>query len=100
MKLLRDDFEVALMIKEMHHIVVCACIRYNDHMNNELAINLGNPAEVRRTGISALSDALGPAEMTIFLQQFESGVGDYTKEKYEQPNIPLDVLATQLCDIQ
>ena len=65
-------------------------------MSKQFAIDLNNPAEVRRAGISALSDALGPAGMTIFLQQFESGVGDYTKEKYEQPDAPLADLAAQL----
>jgi hypothetical protein len=46
--------------------------------------------------ISALSEALGPAGMTIFLQQFESGVSDYTKEKYEQPDTPLADLVAEL----
>ncbi len=65
-------------------------------MSKELAINLNSPAEVRRAGISALTKALGPAGMTIFLQQFENGVGDYTKEKYENPDIPLNELISQL----
>jgi len=65
-------------------------------MSKQFAVNLNNPAEVRRVGISALNDALGPAGMTIFLQQFESGTGDYTKEKYEQPDVPLADLAAQL----
>jgi len=65
-------------------------------MSKQLAVNLDSPVEVRRAGISALSDALGPAGMTIFLQQFESGDGDYTKEKYEQPDVTLADLAAQL----
>jgi hypothetical protein len=65
-------------------------------MSKQLAVNLNSPAEVRRAGISALSEALGPAGMTIFLQQFESGVSDYTKEKYEQPDTPLADLVAEL----
>jgi len=40
-----------------------------------------NPIELRKMGIEALSKALGPKGMVRFLQQFETGVGDYTKEK-------------------
>jgi hypothetical protein len=59
-------------------------------------VNLDSPTEVRRAGISALSEALGPAGMTIFLQQFESGVVDSTKENYEKPDVPLDELIAEL----
>ena len=59
-------------------------------------MNLNSPVEVRRAWIFALSEALGPEGMTIFFQQFEGGAGDYTKEKYEQPDIPLVDLAAEL----
>jgi hypothetical protein len=36
------------------------------------------PAELRRAGIEALIEALGPVGMVRFLQQFDSGHGDYT----------------------
>ena len=65
-------------------------------MSKQTAVNLNSPAEVRRAGLSALNRELGPAGMTIFLQQFESGSGDYTKEKYETPDIPMEELASQL----
>jgi hypothetical protein len=65
-------------------------------MSRQTAVNLNNPAEVRRAGLSALNKELGPAGMTIFLQQFENGSGDYTKEKYETPDTPIDELAAQL----
>ena len=38
-------------------------------------------AELRRAGIDALAKALGPAGMARFLQQFDSGQGDYTAER-------------------
>lgn len=37
--------------------------------------------EIRRRGLEALSRELGPAGMARFLQQFESGRGDYTTER-------------------
>ena len=40
-----------------------------------------NPIALRRLGIEALTKALGPVGMVRFLQQFETGVGDYTKER-------------------
>jgi hypothetical protein len=40
-----------------------------------------NPVEIRKKGLDALNKALGPVGMVRFLQQFESGCGDYTKER-------------------
>lgn len=37
--------------------------------------------EIRREGIEALTDRLGPAGMIRFLQQFDSGTGDYTQDR-------------------
>ncbi len=56
-------------------------------------LNLNNPLEVRKAGIKALSDAIGPLGMARFLQQYEPGYGDYTKEKYEEPDISWDEFA-------
>lgn len=55
-----------------------------------LNINLSNPVEIRNVGIKALQDALGPVGMVKFMQQYDMGYGDYTKEKQEQPDISLD----------
>ena len=38
--------------------------------------------EVRQVGLDALARALGPVDMIRFLQQFETGKGDYTAERY------------------
>jgi hypothetical protein len=40
-----------------------------------------NPSLIRKIGIEALSKALGPVGMARFLQQYETGIGDYTKER-------------------
>ena len=46
-----------------------------------------NPAtmtleQVRITGLRALSRDLGPVGLVRFLQQFETGYGDYTAERH------------------
>ena len=40
-------------------------------------------AQVRAIGLEALSKALGPVGLVRFLQQFETGSGDYTSERHE-----------------
>jgi len=37
--------------------------------------------QIRKAGIEALSRTLGPVDMVRFLQQFDTGRGDYTKER-------------------
>lgn len=51
-----------------------------------------DPIVVRKIGLEALSKALGPVGMVRFLQQFEAGTGDYTKER-ERWHKGLDVKA-------
>lgn len=38
---------------------------------------------IRRMGIEALTEKLGPVGMVEFIRQFDSGYGDYTKERRE-----------------
>lgn len=40
-------------------------------------------ATIRRMGIEALVEKLGPVGMVEFIRQFGSGYGDYTKERHE-----------------
>lgn len=40
-----------------------------------------NLNQIRQVGVEALIKALGPVGMTRFLQQFETGDGDYTKDR-------------------
>jgi hypothetical protein len=39
--------------------------------------------EIRRAGLEALERELGPVGMVRFLQQFQTGSGDYTAERAE-----------------
>ena len=43
-------------------------------------LNVNNLYEIRKAGLQALKEALGPAGMVRFIQQYESGHGDYTNE--------------------
>ena len=38
--------------------------------------------QIRLTGLRALSRDLGPVGLVRFLQQFETGYGDYTAERH------------------
>ncbi|MFH1288416.1 MAG: hypothetical protein ABII25_06945 [bacterium] len=40
-----------------------------------------NPNQIKQVGLKALILALGPVGMVRFLQQFETGYGDYTKDR-------------------
>lgn len=48
------------------------------------------PVDVRNAGMKALHEALGPVGMVKFMQQYDMGYGDYTKEKQEQPDMSLE----------
>jgi len=48
-------------------------------------VNSNNIIDVRSAGYKALTDALGPVGFVRFMQQYDNGSGDYTKEKYEEP---------------
>ncbi len=46
-----------------------------------MSIQTLGPAHIRKLGLEALAKELGPLGMVRFLQQFESGIGDYTSER-------------------
>jgi hypothetical protein len=43
--------------------------------------NRMSPLEIRKKGLEALAQALGPVGMVRFLQQFGANKGDYTQER-------------------
>ena len=50
-------------------------------------IKITKPSEIRRMGTEALVEAIGPIGMARYLEEFDNGGdGDYTKEKYGQPD--------------
>ena len=48
-------------------------------INQALTKNMNS---IRRLGIEALTEKLGPIGMIEFMRQFDSGYGDYTKERH------------------
>ncbi len=50
---------------------------------SKLFIDSGSPNELRRVGIDALVKSLGHLGMVRFIQQFDTGKGNYTKERAE-----------------
>ena len=45
------------------------------------AAELRNIEEIRREGLAALSEKLGPAGMVYFINLFDRGNGDFTKDR-------------------
>lgn len=41
------------------------------------------PAQLRERGYAALLGKLGPVDFIRFLQQFEPGQGDYTRDRHQ-----------------
>lgn len=58
-------------------------------------IKITRPSDIRRMGTEALVKALGSIGMARYLEEYgNGGTGDYTKEKYEQPDYTIqEILA-------
>ncbi len=53
--------------------------------------------QIRRAGLDALVRELGPVGMVRFLQQFETGEGDYTLERHDWLGNPtVETLAREI----
>ena len=52
--------------------------------------------EIRQQGIAALAQQLGPVGMIRFLQQFESGHGDYSVERHQWLPDDLETITREL----
>ena len=62
-------------------------------MSSIISRDLGT---IRRLGIEALTEKLGPVGMVEFIRQFDSGYGDYTKERHEWLNsIDIETIVKQ-----
>jgi hypothetical protein len=58
--------------------------------------SVNNFLEIRKIGLQALKEVLGPVGMVRFIQQYDNGYGDYTNEKYQQPNFTVEEVDTLL----
>lgn len=53
--------------------------------------NTVKASKIRKAGTEALIKALGPVGMAKYLEEYDNGgQGDYTKEKYEQPDYSIE----------
>ncbi len=52
--------------------------------------------EIRRRGLEALAEALGPVDAVRFLQSFEPGKGDYAKERAQVLDLELDEMVKRI----
>ncbi|MDR2728547.1 MAG: hypothetical protein LBB56_05385 [Chitinispirillales bacterium] len=55
-----------------------------------ITIDTNDSIEIRRIGLKALNQALGAEGTKAFLKQYTCRKGDFTKEKYEHPQITFD----------
>ncbi len=63
-------------------------------------IKVTKPSEIRKAGTEALVRALGPIGMARYLEEFDNGgAGDYTKEKYEQPDYSIQEILSMKSNI-
>ena len=59
-------------------------------------VKVNSQVAVRVAGIQALVESLGPVGFARFIQQFETGYGDYTKEKYLGQEPSMDEIDQEL----
>ena len=53
--------------------------------------------EIRRAGLEALAERLGPVGMVRFLRQYEAGRGDYSVQRHEWlDDVDVKTLATRI----
>ena len=52
--------------------------------------------EIRKMGIDALATALGPIGMVKFIQSFDLGKGDYTKERFQWLDQDMDEIINEI----
>ena len=55
--------------------------------------------EIRRQGVEALVRELGPVGMVRFLQQYETGAGDYSTQRHQWLSDDLPTIMDHLKDV-
>ena len=62
----------------------------------DINVNLDDSEQILEVGTKALLKALGPVGMAMFILNFYKGSGDYTAEKYNQPDESIDEIIAKL----
>lgn len=52
--------------------------------------------KIRKEGIDALAKSLGPIGMVRFIQSFDLGKGNYTKERFQWLHQGMDEIASEM----
>ncbi|MCC8196163.1 MAG: hypothetical protein LIO49_05080 [Ruminococcus sp.] len=61
-------------------------------------ISYNNQVELRTTGYEVLKEAFGTEGALSFLQMYDEGTGDYTKEKYERPEVTREEIKASIME--
>jgi hypothetical protein len=56
--------------------------------------------EIHDEGIDALCKALGPVDMIRFIQMYDQGKGDYTKERKQWLSNDLEEIGNEIIEMQ
>jgi hypothetical protein len=56
--------------------------------------------EIHDEGLDALRKTLGPVDMVRFIQMFDHGRGDYTRECKQWITNDLDEIYNEICEMQ
>ena len=57
-------------------------------------------SEVRREGMEVLLKALGPVDMTRFISSYDTGAGDYTRDRHQWLPTDRDEIVANLLERQ
>jgi len=52
--------------------------------------------EIRKEGLEILAKGLGPIEMVRFIQSFDLGKGDYTKERFQWLDLSMEEIVREI----
>jgi hypothetical protein len=65
-------------------------------IEDRITVDARNTDEIRRQGIEALAAALGPVDAVRFLQIFDLGKCDYTKDRAKCLDIEIDEIVHEI----
>jgi hypothetical protein len=65
-------------------------------IEDRITVDARSTDEIRRQGIEALVAALGPVEAVRFLQIFDLGMGDYTKDRPKCLDLEIDEIVHEI----
>jgi hypothetical protein len=65
-----------------------------------IAVDVNDVAGVFAAGRKVLNDNLGPEAARVFIDVTRGGKGDYTKEKYDRPDMTAEELAAFIAEAE